>query len=109
MTAPRTERRRLSNRRASTTFAFRWASMEFVATISCFDDGALAEIFLTNGKVNSQADTAARDSAVIASIALQHGVPLDVLRKALLRDPRGVASGPLGVALDMVAEMEAAE
>ncbi len=98
-----TVRRRLSNRRASTTFAFRWASMEFVATISCFDDGALAEIFLTNGKVNSQADTAARDSAVIASIALQHGVPIETLRRALLRDSQGRASGPLGVALDLIA------
>jgi len=77
--------------------------MEFVATISCFDDGALAEIFLTNGKVNSQADTAARDSAVIASIALQHGVPIETLRRALLRDSQGRASGPLGVALDLIA------
>ena len=102
MTATRTERRRLPNRRPSTTFAFRWASMDFVATISRFNDGALAEIFLTNGKVNSQADTAARDSAVIASLALQHGAPVETLRRALLRDSQGNASGPLGCALDLI-------
>jgi hypothetical protein len=96
-------RQRLLNRRANETFPFDWLGMKFVATIAYFDDGQLAEIFLTNGRVNSHADTAARDSAVVASLALQHGVPLDVLRKALLRDSRGVASGPLGVALDLIA------
>jgi hypothetical protein len=43
------------------------------------------------------------DAAVVASIALQYGVPLEVIRKALMRDARGQASGPLGVALDRVA------
>jgi hypothetical protein len=100
------QRRILPNRRRSETFSFWWLGMRFTATIARFDDGGLAEIFLSNGKVASQADTAARDSAVIASIALQHGAPLDVLRKALLCDPRGVASGPLGTALDLIAREE---
>ena len=38
----------------------------------------------------------------MCSIALQHGVPLDVIRRALLRDARGVASSPLGQALDVL-------
>lgn len=99
MTAPR---RALPNRRASETYSFCWQGMWFTATISRFDDGALAEIFLTNGKVNSQADTAARDSAVVASLALQHGTPVDTMRRALLRDPQGRASSPLGTALDLL-------
>jgi hypothetical protein len=102
-----TERQRLPNRRVSETIAFDWLGMAFTMTISRFADGRLAEIFLSNGRVNSHADTAARDSAVVASLALQHGVPLDTLRGALLRDGRGVASGPLGVALDMIAAMGA--
>jgi hypothetical protein len=40
---------------------------------------------------------------VVASIVLQHGAHVDVIRRALLRDPRGVASSPLGVALDLLA------
>ena len=82
---------RLPNRRASETFSFRRLGIRFTATISRFDDGGLAEVFLTNGKVNSQADTVARDSAVVASLALQHGTPVDVIRKALLRDSQGEA------------------
>ena len=68
----------------------------------------LAEIFLNNAKAGSQSDSAAKDSAVVASIALQHNVPLEVIRHALLRDPRGSAASPLGAALDLLAAREGA-
>jgi hypothetical protein len=97
------ERERLPNRRASALFSFRCGGMNYVATISRFNDDRLAEIFLTNHKVGSDADTAARDAAVIASIALQYNVPVDTIRKALMRNADGTASGPLGVALDLIA------
>jgi hypothetical protein len=96
-------RQRLPNRRASTTFSFECNALHYLATISFFDDGRLAEIFISNAKAGSHSDSAAKDSAVVCSIALQHGVPVDVIRKALLRDPRGKASSPLGAALDIVA------
>lgn len=96
-------RERLPNRRASETFAFKLNGLCFTATVSRFDDGRVAEIFIGNGKAGSDSDSAAKDSAVVASIALQYGVPLEVIRKALLRDPRGLASSPLGQALDIIA------
>lgn len=77
--------------------------MAFAATISRFSDGRLAEIFLTNSKVGSDTDAAARDSAVVCSLALQFGAPVETIRRALLRDARGVASSLLGVALDLFA------
>ena len=49
------------------------------------------------------ADTAARDAAIACSIALQFGADMETIRKALCRDSRGNASGPLGVALDVIA------
>ena len=97
-------RRRLPNRRPSETFTLHWGSLKFVATASRFADGTLAEIFLSNGKCDSTADTIARDLAVGVSIALQHGTSVETLRKALLRDARGAPSGPLGVVLDMVSD-----
>ena len=99
-----TERRRLPNRRSSVTFDIEANGMAHTVSISRFPDGSLAEIFITNHKNGSHADISARDAAVTASIALQYGAPLDVLRKALIRDARGVASGPLGVALDLIAQ-----
>lgn len=97
------ERRRLPNRRVSETFEIEVNGMPFTVTISRFSDGALAEIFITNHKNGSHADVSARDAAVTASIALQYGAPVDVLRGALIRNSRGIASGPLGTALDLVA------
>ena len=43
----------------------------------------------------------AQDAAVVCSLALQHGVPLDAIRRALMRDGNGRASGPLATALDI--------
>jgi hypothetical protein len=56
--------------------------------------------------LGSGIDAASKDSAVVASIALQHGVPVDVIRKALLRDSQRKASSPLGAALDAIAEQK---
>ena len=96
-------RKRLPDRRASETFSFRCNDLDYTASVAFFPDGDLAEVFLSNAKAGSHTDGAAKDSAVVCSIALQHGVPLEVIRHALLRDPRGMASSPLGVALDAVA------
>jgi len=102
-------RERLPNRRANTVFDFEVGGLRYTATLSRFSDGRIAEIFLQNHKVGSQSDTTARDAALAASLALQHGCTLDVLRRALLRDVRGRATTPLGVALDLVAEREGSQ
>lgn|SRR5262245_14312114 len=99
----RPSRQRLPNRRGCITFAFECNGLRYSATVSHFPDGRLAEVFIGNRKAGSHSDSAAKDSAVVCSIALQHGVPLDVIRKALLRDARGKASSPLGAALDVIA------
>ncbi len=80
--------------------------MRFTATCSWFPDGSLAEIFLSNHRAGSDSDANACDAAVVASIALQHGVPLETIRRALMRDSRGRARTPLGMALDLIAERE---
>src|SRR3974390_3200765 len=93
--APRQTRERLPDRRPSVSFSFECNGLKYAATISRFDDGRLAEIFLSNSKAGSHSDAAARDSAVVCSLALQGGVPLETIRHALLRDGRGIASSPL--------------
>jgi hypothetical protein len=100
------ERTRLANRRHSINFGFECNGLRYTATVSFFQDDRLAEIFLGNRKSGSHSDSAAKDSAVVCSLALQHGVPLETIRKALLRDARGVASSPLGAALDIISKGE---
>jgi len=96
-------RERLPDRRPCESFSFECNNLHYTATISRYADGRLAEIFLGNAKAGSHSDAAAKDSAVVASIAFQHGVPVETIRRALLRDARGSPSSPLGAALDIVA------
>jgi hypothetical protein len=98
-----TSRACLPNRRRAETFELEVAGLRYTATFSRFSDGSIAELFLNNHKSNSGADTNARDAAIVFSIAVQCGADVETIRKALCRDARGNASGPLGAALDMIA------
>jgi ribonucleoside-diphosphate reductase alpha chain len=100
------KREKLPPRHPCETFKFECQGLTYLASIGWFCDGSLAEIFITNHKAGSAADCNARDGAVVCSIALQYGAPLDVIRKALMRNSRGDASGPLGAALDIIANSE---
>jgi hypothetical protein len=97
-------RQRLPDRRDSIVLCFECNSLHYTASASRFDDGRLGEVFVGNHRVDSHADACAKDAAILASIALQFGAPLDVLRRALLRDAQGRPSTPIGVALDLLAD-----
>jgi ribonucleoside-diphosphate reductase alpha chain len=97
-------RARLPNRRYAETFSFEVGGLTYTCTIGRFPDGRLGEIFLSDHKSNSTADVNARDAAIACSFALQHGADIETIRKALCRDARGIASSPLGAALDRIAE-----
>ena len=99
-------RERLPNRRASELMEVRSFELPFTVGVSKYSDGRLAEIFITNHRAISAAGIMASDAAIAASLALQFGCPVDVLRKALSRDSQGKATSPLGVALDLIAKQE---
>jgi hypothetical protein len=96
-------RERLPDRRFSIVSNFECESLHYTTSASWFPDGRLGEVFLGNHRADSHADACAKDAAILASIALQFGAPLDVLRKALLRDSQGRPSTPIGCALDLLA------
>jgi hypothetical protein len=58
---------------------------------------------------NRRASETARDSAIVLSLAVQHGADVEIIRRGLCRGAHGRASGPLGRALDLIAEHEATE
>jgi hypothetical protein len=97
-------RDRLPDRREHTLVNFTTSDgFRYTAGLGYFDDGRLAEIFLNAVKIGTAIETAACDSAVVASLALQHDVPPDTIRRALTRNGNGDASGPLGKLLDLLA------
>ncbi len=95
-------RERLAQRRLSETVESEQHGMVLLGGFSRFNDGRLAELFLSAGKPGSAADIIASDAAVILSIALQYGAPLDVIRHALQKLPNGKAAGPIGHLLDLI-------
>lgn len=86
-----TARRILDARRASQTFDidFGGLSAPHTVTVGYYDDGTIGEVFITGGKSGEQVESIARDSAILLSLALQHGVALDTIAHALTRDGRG--------------------
>jgi len=98
-----TARQRLPNRRGHELVDFEHGGIRYTAGIGRFEDGRLAEIFLNTAKHGTAVDTNARDAAVAVSLLLQHGCPIETLRRALTRNADGSASGPLARALDLLA------
>ena len=94
----------LPQRRRSETITYMVGGLTYNGSIGFYADGRIGEIFLDCSKSGTEAQIASRDSAIIASFALQHGASLKSLRSALTRRPDGSAEGPLGVLLDLLQE-----
>jgi len=93
-------RERLEDRRSHWLYRFQSGGQHFNGGIGRFSDGRIAEIFINGSKVGSAAESGAQDAAIVASLALQHGCPLDTICHALARS--GGAAGPLATLLSLV-------
>lgn len=93
------ERRRLPNRRASEVAEIEVDGLTYTATISRFEDGGLAELFMDGPKIGSAAQIAAREGAILASLCLQSGIGSEVLIHSLERLADDSPAGPIGRAL----------
>jgi hypothetical protein len=102
-TANKPARNRLPNKRACETIAFERDGSQYQMTVGFYPDGRPGEIFLNHNRGDSLLDVLTSDAAILASLALQHGCTLETIAHALKRDSRGVASSPIGEALDRIA------
>ena len=87
-------RERLPYRRGHELLDFEHAGIRYTAGIGRFPDGRIAH--------GTSLDVNARDTAVAASLLLQHGCPVETLRRALTSNGDGSASGPLARVLDIL-------
>jgi len=92
-------RERLPDRREAELIDFEHAGRRWSATIGRFADGRVAEIFL-DGSREAPVVELAQESALVASLALQSGCPIETLRHAL----SGRNAGPLGAALALIGD-----
>ena len=93
-------RNRLKDRRAHWLYRFECDGQSYTGGIGRFEDGRIAEIFINGSKVGTAAEANAQDAAIVASLALQHGCPLETIRHALGRS--GGNGGPLATLLKVV-------
>lgn len=95
-------RETLNNRRNAVAFDFTHDGIKFTASIGYYKDGRPAEVFLdvASKRGTGGMDSMAHDLAVVASLALQYGCPLETIRSALCRLDNDEPAGPLGQAFD---------
>ncbi|MCE9583582.1 MAG: vitamin B12-dependent ribonucleotide reductase [Planctomycetes bacterium] len=90
-------RRRLQDERQAITHKFSIAGHDGYVTVGLFEDGAPGEIFVTMAKEGSTISGLMDSFATSISIALQYGVPLEVLVTKFSHsryEPQGITSNP---------------
>lgn len=105
MTSPTTDRsrRQLPSRRQCSVHEFELDGHSCVVTLGYYADGTPGEVFLTSGKSGSTIDAVLSDAAILASLALQHGVPPETLAKSMGRRTRRRRASVVGAAMDILA------
>lgn len=99
-----TGRTRLPDRRAAETVDLTLGAFTWRISPGYHRDGTLGEIFIEVDKSGTELAHLAHDGAVAASLALQYGCPVDVLKSAFIADENGAAAGLLGKAIAAVPE-----
>lgn len=105
-----TDRRPLPMRRPTYTFDIHDESgrIDLTVSFSTFEKPgvlpphAVAEIFVTSRKIGSGAEAIARDAAILLSLAVQYGCPLDTILHALTRNQDGTPQSVMGRVVDRV-------
>lgn len=98
-------REQLPNRRRSETIDTVFRDAHYAIVFSRFTDGRIGEVFIEPRKVGSDAAEDSRDVGIVLSLALQFGVPLATIRRAMSRVHGGLPASLSGHIADcLVAE-----
>jgi len=105
-----TQRHRLADRRALETFAIEFEGERYKISMGREFGGLgqplgpVLEVFVNAQKANSQADVLVSDGAILMSLLLQYGCPIETINHAMKRNPDGSPSSALGRAAALIAE-----
>lgn len=94
---PAQNRVRLPRRRASVTTSFRISDVEGYLTVGEYEDGSPGEVFIKVSKLGSTLSGFVDTVALVMSLGLQYGVPLEtyVAKLAHMKfDPAGMTNDP---------------
>jgi len=97
VTAPRAQRRRLPDERQAVTHKFSIAGHDGYITVGMYEDGSPGEVFIVMAKEGSIVSGLMDGFATAISLALQYGVPLEVLVRKFTHsrfEPAGMTNNP---------------
>lgn len=98
-----TERRRLSQRRALETIAVEHDNQRYKIGLGRErGQNDVLEVFINAQQVNSQVDVLASDGAILMSLLIQYGHPVEEIAKSMKKNPDGSPSSPLGLAAALI-------
>jgi hypothetical protein len=110
---PTTTREVLPQRRYCETFEFKVPGQKvpFAVTIGRYydgqnGDGRIGEVFVNSNKAGTETDVVARDAAILLSIALQHGLPVEAFCSAMTRNADGSPSSIIGLIVDRLSKAD---
>jgi len=100
-----TDRRPLPQRRHTESFEVQFWKQRWHVSVGFYEDHVTpGEIFINALRTpGTELDAVCRDAAILFSLAIQHGTPIDAIRSALTRDANGAASSIMGEILDRLA------
>jgi ribonucleoside-diphosphate reductase alpha chain len=97
LTRPRAVRHRLPDERRSTTHRFSLAGHKGYMTVGMYPNGEPGELFIVMAKEGSTVSGLVSSFAQVVSVALQYGVPLEVLCEKFVHtrfEPSGFTGNP---------------
>lgn len=99
------QRRALPQRRHCETFNLDFRGAPFEVSVGFYDRAGTepGEIFISGPKSGADFEGVCRDSAILLSLAIQHGVPLDVIRGAVTRNEDNSPATIVGAIVDRLA------
>lgn len=80
------------------------SGITYTLSVGFYADGRAGEVFCSGAKPGSALDHISADAATLISVALQHGVPIDAMRKSLARLPDGTPATIVGHMVEVVNE-----
>jgi hypothetical protein len=100
-----TDRQTLPQRRHNETFELTFWKQRWLVSVGYYaDNRTIGELFINAAKSpGTELEAMCRDAAIVFSLAIQHGTPVETIRTALTRDPNGAASSIVGEILDRLA------
>src|SRR4051794_14971467 len=90
-------RRRPANRRFHETVAVEHEGQRFKIGLG-HEQGDVVEVFINAQQVNSTIDVLASDGAILMSLLIQYGHPIEEIAQSLKRNPDGSPASILGMA-----------